>query len=360
MILKKIDIYIIKKFLGTFFFSILLIVSIAIVFDLSEHIDDFIDKEAPLKAIIFEHYMTFIPFFVNLFSFLFIFISVIFFTSKMAYKTEIIAILSSGVSFRRLLYPYFLSALFLAIFSFFLTNYIIPPANEVRLNFEEKYIRNKFRNFDKNIHKQIEPGIYIFMDSYNVDFQMGYSFSIERFEEGKLVSKLVSEYATWDSVIQKWKVNNYYIRSFDSIAENVEWGRRIDTTLNLTPDDFSRRQTIIETMNLNELNNYIDQMKLQGSENIKSLLVYKYQRFADPFAAFILTLIGVSIASRRIKGGIGIHIGIGLLLSFSYILFMQFSKNFAIGGSMDPLLAVWIPNIIFTIIAVILYRLAPK
>lgn len=358
--LKKLDIYIIKKFLGTFFYSILLIISIVIVFDISENIDDFIEKSVPLDKIIFNYYLPFIPYFVNLFSYLFIFISVIFFTSKMASNTEIIAILSNGVSFRRLLYPYFISALFLAIFSFILSSFIIPPANQVRLDFKEKYIRNKFENRDKNIHKQIEPGVFVYMDNYSVESEMCYRFALEKFENGKLVSKMMSDYAKWDTATNKWQVSQYRIRIIDGNDETIIKGKQIDTTLNLSPEEFTRRESAIETLNFNELNAFIEQQIMQGSENIRSLLIYKYRRIAEPFASFILTLIGVALATRKVKGGLGIHIGAGIALSFAYILFMQFSTNFAIGGSMSPLVAVWIPNIVFTIIGLILYRMAPK
>lgn len=359
--LKKLDIYIIGKFLGTFFFSIILIISIAIVFDISEHIDDFIEKDAPLDAIIFEHYLTFIPYFVNLFSYLFVFISVIFFTSKMAAKSEIIAILSSGISFRRFLWPYFLSALFLGLFSFFLTTYILPPANRVRLNFENNYIRNKFRNFDKNIHKQIEPGIFVYLDNYNVDFDMGYKFTIEKFDSARLVSKTMADWVRWDSIDNKWELNDYIIRDINADkTEFITKGLTMDTLINLTPEDFKRRETIVETMNLTELNEFIDEQKLQGSESVMAYEVYRYKLFASPFATFILTLIGVSLAVRKIRGGLGIHIGLGLALSFGYIIFMQFSVNFAIGGNMNPILAVWLPNILFSVVGIVLYRFAPK
>ncbi|MFH2141572.1 MAG: LptF/LptG family permease [Bacteroidota bacterium] len=359
--LKKIDIYIIKKFLGTFFFSILLIISIAIVFDVSEHIDDFIEKDAPLDAILFEHYLTFIPYFVNLFSYLFVFISVIFFTSKMAANSEIIAILSSGVSFRRFLWPYFLSALFLAVFSFFLTTYIIPPANEVRLNFENTYIRNKFRNFDKNIHKQIEPGIFVYLDNYNVDFDIGNRFTIEKINNNKLISKTMADFVKWDSIEKTWELNNYVTRDIlEDKTEVITKGIVLDTVIKMEPEDFKRRETIVETMNLTELNKFIDQQKLQGSENVIAYEVYRYKLFSYPFSTFILTLIGVSLAIRKVRGGLGIHIGFGLALSFGYIVFMQFSTNFAIGGNMNPILAVWLPNILFTIIGFFLYRFAPK
>jgi len=358
--LKKIDVYIIKKFLGTYFFAIALIVTIAVVFDLSERVEDFIEKEAPLKAIVFDYYMNFIPYFANLFSSLFTFIAVIFFTSKMAYNTEIIAILSSGVSFRRIMLPYFISAFFIALFSFMLMAYIIPPANAVRLDFTYKYIKNPIQNTEKDIHRQVEPGLFIYMKSYNATNDIGYKFAMERFEDGQLRSKLISEYAKWDTSINKWTIKNYFIRDIDSLKENISYGTSIDTTLNLLPEDFKRYAQFVETMNLPQLNNYIEEQKMQGSDDVVSLLIEKYSRFAYPFSTFILTLIGVSLSSRKVKGGIGMHIGLGLLLSFSFILFMRFATMFAISGSMNPLFAVWLPNIICALIALFLYRLAPK
>ncbi|HAF29862.1 MAG TPA: hypothetical protein DCG75_12535 [Bacteroidales bacterium] len=358
--LKKIDIYIIKKFLGSYFFAILIIISIAVVFDLSEKIEDFIEKSAPTKAIIFDYYLNFIPYFANLFSSLFTFVAVIFFTSKMAYNTEIIAILSSGVSFRRMMYPYFISALVIALMSFLLMAYIIPPANATRKDFEYKYIRNPIRNTDKDIHRQIEPGLFVYMKSYNTTNDVGYKFSMERFEDGVLKSKLVSDYAKWDSTLAKWTIHNYYIRDIDSLSETITKGSTLDTTLNLHPEEFKRYANFTETMNLNQLNQYIDDQRMQGADNVVELLIDKYSRFAYPFSTFILTLIGVALSSRKVRGGIGMHIGFGLLLSFSYILFMRFTVMFAISGSLNPLFAVWLPNMIYAVISVFLYRIAPK
>ena len=342
--LKIIDYYIIKKFLGTFFFAIVLIMSIAIVFDFAEKLDEFLEKEAPMKAIIFDYYLNFIPYFAVLFSPLFTFISVIFFTSKLAYNTEIIAMLSNGFSFNRLLVPYFISALTIAVFTFGLNNFVIPHANEVRLEFEEMYYRDHpVRYTQKNIHKQVFPNVYIYMESYS-----------------KLLSKLMSDFIIWDSTIHKWVIRNYYIRRFDGLEEKIEIGRRLDTTLTIFPEDFAMRETIVSTMNLSELNDFIDMQKLQGAENIEVYLIERYSRYANPFSTFILTIIGLTLSSRKVKGGIGMQIGVGLFLSFSYIFFMQFSKQFSIGGNVNPLLAVWIPNILFTIIGVFLYRYAPK
>ncbi|MCF8373053.1 MAG: LptF/LptG family permease [Bacteroidales bacterium] len=359
-LLKKLDIYIIRKFLGTFFFAIVLIISISVVFDITERIDDFIEKEAPVSEIIFDYYLNFIPYFANLFSALFTFIAVIFFTSKMAYNTEIIAILSSGVSFKRLMWPYFLSALVIALFSFVLSSYIIPPANKTRLDFAEKYLRNPYRNYDRNIHRQVEPGIYIYMENYNVTNSVGYKFAMEKFVDGKLVSKLNSDYVKFDEESGKWRVSNYYIRNIDGLDEEIEKGTSMDTTIKMAPGDFSMRDNIVETMSLPRLNAFIENQRMHGVENIEAYLIEKYRRFAFPFSTFILTLIGVSLSSRKVKGGLGLHIGLGLLISFAYILFMQISQQFAINGNFNPLLAAWIPNIIFTFIAAYLYKTAPK
>ena len=358
--LKKIDIYIIKKFLGTFFFSIFVFSFVIIIFDLSQKIEDFIEKEAPVNAIIFDYYMNFVPYFINLLSPIFIFIAVILFTSKLASNTEIIAILSSGTSYLRLLRPYFISALILAGLSFALTNYIIPKANKKRLAFEEQYYRSLNRNWDRNIHKQIEPGLYIYMESYSVESDIGYKFSMESFAGDSIQSKLLSDYIQWDTTLNKWKIHNYIIRDFKDGKEFLRKGNVIDTTLSIVPFDFKERENYVETMNLNELNTYIEKKKLQGAENLAELLVYKYQRLASPFAAFILTLIGVALSSRKVRGGIGAHMGFGMLLSATYILFMQIANNLAIGSGLNPIFAVWIPNISFLLIGMYLFYKAPK
>lgn len=358
--LKIIDRYIIRKFIGTYFFAIILIVGIAVIFDLSEKLDDFMEKKPPLSAIVFDYYLNFIPYFANLFSSLFTFIAVIFFTSKMAYDTEIIAILSSGVSFRRLMYPYFISASIIAILSFFLTSFIIPPANGVRLDFENTYVRKPYRNSERNIHKQVRPGVFVYMESYNPFSQTGYKFSIEHFQDNRLQSKFMSDYAKWDSTKNRWTATNYYIRNYNSEDQQIVSGTRIDTAVYITPKDFTQRADVVETMNLLRLNEFIDQQRLQGADNVDVFLIEKYGRFAFPFSTFILTLIGVSLSSRKVRGGIGLHIGIGLGISFSYILFMRFTTMFAVGGLLTPGIAVWIPNILFTIIAIGLYRMAPK
>ncbi len=359
--LKIIDLYIIRKFLGTFVYSIVLILAIAVVFDLSEKIDDFIENSAPAREVVFDYYLNFIPYFAVLFSSLFTFISVIFFTSKMAYNTEIIAILSSGVSFRRLLLPYFISASVITIFAFSLSNFVIPKANKTKLEFEEKYIHKRPQSFNrKNIHKQIEPGVFIYLESYSTVSQTGYNFSMEKFDEGKLISKTMADQIAWDTTKNTWVMRRYYIRDIDGLNETITEGSALDTVIRLLPGDFSRRLNAVEAMSFRELNEFIDVSRMQGETNLTAYLIERYKRTAFPFSTFILTLIGVTVSSKKVRGGIGAQLGVGLGVSFGYILFMQFSSQFAIGGSLPPLLAVWLPNLIFAVVALFLYRLAPK
>lgn len=358
--MKKLDWYIIGKFLGTFFYSLLLIIVIVVIFDISEKIDDFLEKDAPLKAIVVDYYFNFIPYFVNLFSSLFTFIAVIFFTSKLAGNSEIIAILSSGVSFKRLLVPYFISAILLAIFSFVLINWIIPPANKKRLAFEEQYIRVRYRYDDKNIHKQVLPGTFVYMESYNNLHNIGYDFSIEKFENGQLKSKLISDYVQWDTAKNNWKVSNYIIRDFVDSTEILSKGRKVDTVLNMHPDDFYRRNNAVEAMNFQELNQFIEDETRIGSDNVVLWNIEKNKRFAFPFSTIILTVIGVCLSSRKRRGGIGLNIGLGIFLAFSYIMFMQVSTVMATNADVNPIFAVWIPNLFFGIIALGLYFRAAR
>jgi len=360
MKIKILDWYIIRKFLGTFFFALGLIIAIAIVFDISEKIDDFLEKEAPMRAIVFDYYLNFIPFFGNLFSPLFVFISVIYFTSRMASQTEIVAILSSGVSFKRLLVPYMVGAAILASISLYLNNYVIPHSNTTRIAFETKYIKNPFIYKNKHVHRQIAPGEFIYFESFNNIDKIGYQFSFEKFKDGKLTYKLLSDRVIWDSVKTKWTVESYFIRHIDGMNERVESGFQKDTVFAFTPDEFSRRSNYIETMDTGVLNDFIKQEQSRGSEEVPFYLVEKYRRTSFPFATFILTIIGVSLSSRKVRGGIGVQIGSGILLSFTYIMFMQVSQTFATNGNMPAILAVWLPNIFFSIIAAYLLRSAMK
>lgn len=358
--MKLLDRYIIKKFLGTFFFAMLLIILIVIVFDISEKIEDFMGKEAPLSAIVFDYYFNFIPYFVNLFSPLFIFISVIFFTSRMASRTEIVAILSSGISYTRLLFPYMISALVIVVLSLYLNNFVIPKATKNRMAFENKYIRNAYYNNDRNIHKQLYPGIYMYLERFETTNKTGYRFTIEKFMNGEMFYKMNAESITWDSIKKQWSINNYYIRYIHGMDESIVKGNKIDTALSFTPKEFGRKDNTVETMDYYELNKYIIDERMKGSDKVEVYQLEKYKRIAFPFATIVLTLIGVSIASRKVRGGIGMHIGLGIFISFAYIMFMQVTTTFAASGLTSPLVAVWIPNIVFAFLAFYLIKKAQK
>jgi lipopolysaccharide export system permease protein len=357
---KTIDYYIIKKFLGTFFYSISLLILIVIIFDLSENIDEFISKQAPLKAIIFDYYLNFLPYFVNLFSYLFTFISVIYFTSHMASNSEIIAILSSGISYNRMLRPYFISAIMLALLSFYLANFLIPHTNQKRRAFTDTYFQNLSKNKDEHIHLQISPGTFVYMESFNIKNKNGYRFTLERFKGNILEYKLIADRIVWDSVTSHWLIENYTIRTTNGMRENIRQGTRLDTTLNLLPAELYIKKENYEEMTFFELEKYIKQEKLKGAEEIVFYDMEKQNRLASPFSMLVMTLIGVSLSSRKLRGGIGMHLGLGILLTFAYILLMRVTTVFATYGNLPPFIAAWIPNLIFTIIGLYLLKSAPK
>lgn len=358
--LKTIDYYIIRKFLGTFFYAISLIILIVIIFDFSEKIDDFIEKKAPLDEIIFTYYINFIPYFVNLFSPLFTFVAVIFFTSRLAFNSELTAILSSGISFKRLLVPYLISAVILSALSVYLSNFLIPNANQKRLDFEYTYVKNPQSFRDRNIHLQIRPGIFVFMETFNERTSIGLRFSLEKINEEGLYYKLMAERVTWDSIPKSWNIKNYNVRTIDGLNETLYFGEELDTILPFTPQDFIHNLAEMETMNLSELRAFIDNERLKGSDNVKFYEVEKHRRMAFPFATIVLTVIGVALSSKKVKGGIGLHLGLGLGLSFAFILFMQVSTTFATNGNLHPALSVWIPNIMFGLLGIYLLKIAPK
>lgn len=359
--IRKMDLYIIKKFLGTYFFAIALIITIAVVFDVNEQIDKFVTNKAPVEAIIFDYYMNFIPYFSNLFSPLFVFIAVIFFTSKMAENSEIIAMMSTGMSFRRMLRPYMISAAIIAALTYGLGAYVIPKGNVTRLDFESKYKRKKKVEYVRNVQLEVDSGVIAYMERYENYNKTAYRFSLDKFEDKKLVSHLTARSATYDTTsVHKWTLKNYMIREMDGMRENIIKGDRLDTIIKMEPQDFLITKGMQQTMTSTELDEYIAKQKRRGFANIKEFQIEYHQRIAMSFAAFILTIIGVSLSSRKVKGGMGLYLGIGLALSFSYILFQTISATFAVNGNTPPVLAVWIPNILYTFIAIYLYRKAPR
>jgi lipopolysaccharide export system permease protein len=357
--LKRIDTYIIKKFLGTYFFSIILILSIAIVFDLTEKMDKFFDKNAPLHAIVFDYYLNFIPFYMNMFSPLFTFIAVIFFTSKMANDTEIIAILSSGVSFRRLMLPYFLSATVIASISFAVGGFVIPHGTKKMLAFEDEYITSfKIKNA-QNVQMEVKKGVIMYIERYEISSNTGYRFSLEKFDKKKLISRLTAETISWDSAY-KWKITNYLQRDFNGMREHIIKGTSKDTTIMVQPEEFFITSKEAAQLNLLQLRKYLIKQKNRGVGNIQAFEDEYYKRYSMPLAAFIMALIGVSLSSRKVRGGMGLHLGIGLALSSMYVLFITMSTTFAVNGSMSAFAAVWLPNVVFLLVGIYLYNTAPK
>ena len=354
------DKYIIKKFIGTYFFALLLIIGIVIIFDISEKIDDFVDKSAPLKEIVFNYYSNFIPYFMNMFSPMFVFIAVIFFTSKLAANSEIIAILAGGISFKRMMYPYMISAFAIALFSLLLNLFVIPPANKGRLAFEQKYIKKKYENTGRNLHYQISPGTFMYGESFATWNNTAYKFTLEDVDGHKIKSKLSAQAAQWDSLKGCWTLKNYHLRKYIGDSEVITTGKQLDTSLVVTIDDFYRRKNVVETLNYPQLNELIETQQMRGDQMVKYALIEKHTRFAMPFSAFILTIIGVSLSSKKRRGGIGMNIGIGIALSFSYILFLRFSQMFVHTGTLPPAVALWLPNMLYAAVAVALYRMAPK
>jgi len=372
--LKILDRYILRRFIGTFVFSIALMLAIFIVFDVSEKLSNFIGEKIPLSEIIFDHYLNFIPYYGNLFSPLFTFISVIFFTSKMAYKTEFVAILSSGTSFKRILRPYMIGAALITVTSLILNHFIIPKSNRVRIAFEDKYINEGYNTEDINIHRQIAPGTILYMGNYDNHKNTAYQISIEKIVNNKQVSMLKADQMVWDSIEKVWSLQNVFERevvykALDSMkvgkgkhvySEKHQMFPSKKIKIDFTPKDMIRFQSKIDVLTYFELRDFIAREKIKGSSRIEYFEVEMYKRTAFPFATFILTIIGVSISSRKVRGGVGLHIALGLVLSCMYILFMHVSTTFATTGLAHPMIAVWIPNFIFSFVAFFLYKKAQQ
>ncbi len=362
-VITKLDWYIIKKFLGTYIFSIILIISIAVIFDFNENMDKMMDHHAPWKAIIFDYYMNFVPYFANLFSQLFVFIAVIFFTTKLAEHSEIIAMFSSGVSFKRLLRPYMISAAIIAIASFYLGSYVIPTGSQKRIQFTENYIRRHKTNFANNVQLEVGKGVIAYIENFQSGDKSGMNFSLDKFEGKKLVSHLTASTIYYDSTATRkntWTIRTYMIRELKGMREKITKGDSKDTIINMQPNDILILKGQEQELRNPELKQYIVRQKERGFASIQSFELEYYRRFATPFAAFILTIIGASLSSRKSKGGMGLSLGIGLALSFSYILFQSLSSSFAVNADFPPMIAVWIPNIIYAFIAFFVYKRAPK
>ena len=362
-LMKRLDWYIIKKFIGTYIYSIILIISISIVFEVNENLAKFSQYNAPLKAIVFDYYANFVPYFANLFSPLFVFIAVIFFTSKLAGNSEIIAMLASGLSFRRLMRPYMISCVMISLVTFYLGAYVIPHGTVIKQNFETLY-KNKRKNTSaENVQMQVDQGVIAYIQHYDNTRKCGYGFCLDKFENKKLVSHLNATEIHYDTISDSkfhWRIYNWKIRELQGLKEKITQGNQKDTVIMMEPTDLVYSKGQQETFTSPELRDYISKQQSRGSGNVVQYEVEYHKRIASSFASFILTIIGASLSSRKRKGGMGMYLGIGLVLSFGYIMLQTVSSTFAINAGFPPVIAAWVPNITFAIVAYFCYRQAPN
>ena len=356
---KRLDLYIIRKFLGTFFFSIVLILSIAIVFDLTEKMDDFFEGQVPLKEIIWDYYIPFIPYYMNMFSSLFIFISVIFFTSKLAGNSEIIAMQAAGVSYHRLMVPYAISATVLFLLAFALGGWIIPRTSERMLNFTDKYVEHFTIENARNMQLEVQPGVILYTEAFHRHSSIGYRCSLEHFDGKSLKSRTTADRICYDS-LNCWHLENYTRRTFEGLRETLETGERLEITLPITPREIFITAQQAQQMTTPELYTYMERMRERGSGNVKAFEVEYHKRYASALGAFIMTLLGVTMSSRKVRGGMGKNLGIGIVLTALYILFSTVSTTFSVNNVMSPFMAAWLPNFVFLGISVPLYIRASK
>ncbi|WP_114781380.1 LptF/LptG family permease [Botryobacter ruber] len=358
--MKLLDKYILKKFLTTYVFVVLILVAIICVIDFTEKNDDFIKNNVSAHEIFFDYYLNLIPFYANMLSPITVFIATVFVTAKLAAHTEIVAILSSGVSFKRLLVPYIIGASLIGVMIFGLIGWVIPNANKKSVAFQVKYIKSPFTYEGRNIHMKIAPDTYAYMESYNNTHHVGYNFALETIEGTTLKKKLTTYYISWKPEIEKWHMDNYTLRTFDGEKETLYKGTALDTTLNMYPKDFESTYKLEQTMTLTELNKFIRQKKERGADDIETYLIEKYERYSYPFAIIILTVIGVIVSARKARGGVGVQIALGFFLAFVFIIFVITSRSLAQVGDLAPQYAAWVPTFIFTGIGFLLYRYIPR
>lgn len=356
--LHRIDLYIISRFLGTFVFTLVLILAIIVVIDVQEKLESFMKPGMTLQ-IILDYYLALIPYFAVFLAPLFIFITVVFFTSQLAGRSEIIAMQAAGMSFTRLLRPYMFSASILALISFTLSSELLPKLNKTRIAFTDNWVLNQKVTMDRNLQAAIGPGVIAYFGTFDTTERTGYNFSIEQFDSTTLVSRLTAPRIVYDSTYH-WTVYDYNIRYFEGLKERNESGAELDTMLLITPADLVISKEDGEQLTTRELRTYIARQKERGMGNIQNFQVELHRRFASIPAAFILTLIGACLSARKVKGGMGLNIALGLLLAFSYILLFTISSSYAINGALSPFMAAWLPNFIFIPIAIFFYWRAPR
>ncbi len=357
--MKILDWYILKKFLKSYLFVVFVIELVVVIIHITEQNENYIKHELS-AAQIFSYYMDYIPYIAGMITPITIFITVVFMTSQLAQHSEIIAMLSSGVSFRRLMRPYMMGAIIIALISFYFGGWVIPNGNKDRVAFELQYIKSAYHFTDRNIHIKIAPTTLLYLQSYNVGNNVGYKPTLETIEDGILIDKLEASRMEWQPETEKWKFRNWKKREIKGMEEIFSHGKMMDTTLRIHPKDFASDYSRFETLTMNELYEYIDELKMRGADDIEVYEIEKYIRYTSPFAALILTFIGLGVSARKARGGAGFQIALGFLLAFIYIIFFIFSRTSAEAGSISPIIAIWIPNIIFTVIGVLIYQTVPR
>lgn len=357
--MKILDLYIIRKFISTFVFMVLLLIVVIVVIDVTERVEDFARTTATATEIIQHYYFNLIPYYANLLSPVCVFITVIYFTSQMAQNTEIVSMLSGGISLYRILRPYMACALVIAGVSFYLNAYIVPRATRERVDFEYKFLRKTHVMEERNIHKKVAPGTYVYMNSYNQLINEGYLFALDMVEDGKLKTKISSQKIIWQDSLKTWQLIGVTYRQFTDQGEYLYFKPTIDTSFILSPDDIYQKDGYAESLTLNELYTYIQLETDRGSDILEELIIEKYERFAYPLAAIILTLIGLPMSSRKSRGGIAMSIGLGLVFCFLYVILLLTSQAF-IGDTFPAWLAIWLPNMLFFVLGVFLIRNAKQ
>ncbi|MBC7919557.1 MAG: LptF/LptG family permease [Ferruginibacter sp.] len=358
--MKLLDQYIVGKFLKTYLFVVLILVSVICVIDFTEKNEDFIQHNLGASDIVMGYYRHLFPYWASLLSPITVFIATVFVTAQMASHTEVIAILSSGVSFRRMMVPYLIGSALIGMLNFALVSYVIPNSNKVRIAFERKYVKSPFYFEERNIHLKVAPNTYVYMDSYTNVTNSGYRFTMEDIEGTTLKRKLESERITWDSTKRKWQIANYKLRTFEGDRETLSYGTGMDTVLNLKPKDFDSNYMLYETFTLPELDDFIRELQSRGSDGVVTYQIEKYVRFTSPFAIIILCMIGVIVSARKSRGGVGFQIAFGFVLAFVYIIFFIMTKTIAEVGGLNPIVGVWIPNVVFALVGVLLYKTVPR
>lgn len=364
--MNTIDRYILKKVLATFLYVVLMLTAIILVIDLTEKMDKIARNELKTLAVL-EYYGDFIPWIAGLLTPITVFITIVFVTARLAAHSEIIAILSAGTSFKRLLVPYFIASAIIASASFALNGWIIPQSNRSRVAFELKYFENKTMYDRRNVHMQVAPNVYLFLQNFNNRTNSGYQFTLEKFDSNRLVEKLSADNITWDSVSRKWQLRNWMVKRVDDIfQQNItstalnKTGTQLDTALIISPEDFEDESRHYDGMTITDLRQHIRKMRSRGMTGVESYQTELYIRFSAPFTTFILVFMGVIVSSRKARGGTGFQIALGFSLSFVFILFFMLSRTFAEAGSLPPFMAAWIPNIIFATISMFMYKYVPR